>query len=354
MGKYIVFSHVNANADFSAILNHYSLEHTRNGDQIRMLCPFHEDRKPSLSITLVKTEDAQPNTFHCFGCHESGSPIDFIKLMENHDDTRAAAELAAKISNCSLAPSQSGKSGRRKKAVEGPKIAGEGRTGPNSKSVGNQPEKGDTAPSGASEAASDDNPPLKFQLKTVSDHPYLLERVPPDTAELFEVGYVPAESRSQMANHIVIPLQNMAGDLIGYQARYPADEVPDGIEKYRLPKGFNKQSCLFNAHRVGETIDIVIVEGAFSAMRLHMLGAPVVALLGTAVSQAHVEQLHMLGIRRVLLLFDGDAPGQKAVPAALDILARHFFVTVGELPDGLDPGEADEADLHEFAAFFEP
>ena len=353
MGKYIVFSHVNANAGFPAILNHYGLEHTRSGDQIRMLCPFHEDRKPSLSITLVKTEDAQPNTFHCFGCAASGSPIDFVKLMENHDDNRAAAELVAEISNCGLAPAKGGKRGERQRAVEGPKIAGAARTGSKDSSDRSDAEKGEKAASGGAEAMSEVNPPMKWKLKTVPDHPYLSERLPADTAELFEVAYLPADSRSAMANHIVIPLHNLAGELIGYQARYPADEVPGDIEKYRLPKGFDKQHMLFNAHRVGETQDIVIVEAAFSAMRLHMLGAPVVATLGTAVSQAQVELLRSLGVRRVLLLFDGDVPGQKAIPAALDVLARAFFVTVGELPDGLDPDEVDEDELHEFAAIFE-
>lgn len=348
MAKYIVFSHVNANADFPAILTHYSLEYTRNGDQIRLLCPFHEDTKPSLSITLVDDGDALANTFHCFGCNASGSPIDFVKRMEGEDDTRMAAAAVAEISNCTLSPPRGGK-GTPKAAQKRPVRADKGAEG---NSAGGQPEKADKAPSGSSESGCEANPPLKFRLKTVHEHPYITERLPADTAELFEVGYVPADSRSKMANHIVIPLHNLAGELIGYQARYPSDEVPDDAEKYRFPKGFEKQAFLFNAHRVGETEDIVMVEAAFSAMRMHMLGAPVVALMGTAVSVQHVVQLCSLGVRRVLLLFDGDEAGQKAVPAALDILARSFFVTVGELPDGQDPDEVDEDFLHRFATVF--
>ena len=56
MGKMINFAHVNAQADFTKILNHYNLEYTQKGDQIRLRCPFHDDTKPSCSITLVETD----------------------------------------------------------------------------------------------------------------------------------------------------------------------------------------------------------------------------------------------------------------------------------------------------------
>lgn len=36
------------------------------------LCPFHEDKNPSLHINPIK------NTFHCKGCGKAGSPIDWI------------------------------------------------------------------------------------------------------------------------------------------------------------------------------------------------------------------------------------------------------------------------------------
>jgi len=67
MGEMINFRHVNAEGSFTALLNHHGLEFTQKGDQVRLRCPFHDDTNPSLSITLVDTNQAQANTFHCFG-----------------------------------------------------------------------------------------------------------------------------------------------------------------------------------------------------------------------------------------------------------------------------------------------
>lgn len=352
MGKFIKFDHVNALGNFPAVLNNYGLEYTQKGGSIRMLCPFHEDTDPSLSITLEETDDAKPNTWHCFGCKESGSIIDFVALLEGNDDPRAAAEFVATISDCGLAPPKSSGRRRAREADRSPKPPRAASTASEGVSDGDPPEKAGKAPSGAFEEASRVNPPLKFELKTVLEHPYLSERVPPETAEHFELGYVPGDSRSMFSGRVVIPLHDFKGNLIGYQGRIASDPVPNGVEKYLLPPKLDKMHVLYNAHRLPKTPDVVIVEAAFAAMRLHMLGAPVVALLGTAVSQSHVEQLCLLGVRRVLLLFDGDHPGQSAIPAALDKLARSFFVTVGELPNGLDPDDVDEDLLHQFATVF--
>lgn len=356
MGKYISFDYVNEHGSFLAVLDHYGLEYTRKGDQIRMLCPFHEDTEPSLSITLVKTGKAKANTYYCFGCHAKGSLIDFGANMENDTSSaglRAAAEVIAGVSGCALAESKGSSRRRsRKKDEEGPISAGAARTAPEGVSGGVAPEKGEEGCCGGAAVASGVNPPLRFELNAVPDHPYLAERVPPATAEYFGLGFVPADSRSMFKNRVVIPLHDFDGNLIGYLGRHAAETVPDGVEKYLLPPKLDKLHVLFNISNLDPTDDIVIVESAFSAMRLHMLGAPVVALLGTTVSVPHVELLRKLGVRRVLLLFDGDDPGQAAIPAALDVLARSFFVTVGELPAGLDPDEVDEDVLHGYASVF--
>jgi len=48
----------------------------RSGDVLRGLCPFHEDRAPSLTVYPTT------NTFHCFGCRTHGDVISFLRVME--------------------------------------------------------------------------------------------------------------------------------------------------------------------------------------------------------------------------------------------------------------------------------
>ena len=57
---------------------------------------------------------------------------------------------------------------------------------------------------------------------------------------------------------------------------------------------------------------IVLVEGYWSAIRLHALGVPVVALMGWSVSPEQIALLRDRGTRFVTLLLDGDEAGRRA------------------------------------------
>ena len=119
MGKLIKFDHVNAHGDFQRVLEHFGIDYEKRGTQLRALCPFHEDTNPSLSVTLEAAGDAKENTWHCFGCKQSGSIIDFAALKTG-GTLRDGAELVAEVSGCGLAPA---KASKRKpgKSAERPK-----------------------------------------------------------------------------------------------------------------------------------------------------------------------------------------------------------------------------------------
>lgn len=98
---------------------------------------------------------------------------------------------------------------------------------------------------------------------------------------------------------------------------------------------------LYNLHRLENARHIVIVEGFFSAMRLHQLGVPVVALMGTAISDEQVALLVRAGVKSALVLLDGDEPGCKASETVGVTLMQHMFSRVVHLPDGYSPDDAD-------------
>jgi len=50
-----------------------------NGKQIKIICPFHDDTDPSMSISLEK------NIYHCFGCGASGNLYTFVRKYLNHE-----------------------------------------------------------------------------------------------------------------------------------------------------------------------------------------------------------------------------------------------------------------------------
>ena len=70
----------------------------------------------------------------------------------------------------------------------------------------------------------------------------------------------------------------------------------------------------------------MLVEGYWSAIRLHVLGIPVAALMGWSVSPEQVALLRERGIRFVTLLLDGNDTGRRGREAVLPDLAAAFFV----------------------------
>ena len=77
--KWVSFEEVKSQVSISDVLAHYGLmqgteeKTSKHGLELRLRCPFHEDKTPSLSI------NAETGKFHCFGCHAKGGDIfDFV------------------------------------------------------------------------------------------------------------------------------------------------------------------------------------------------------------------------------------------------------------------------------------
>jgi len=83
-----------------AVLHHYGLK-TNKHDMI--CCPFHEEKNPSLKV-YPKTD-----TFHCFGCGNTGDVIEFIQLMEKcnkHEAILKAKNMIDPTNQVNHQPSQ--------------------------------------------------------------------------------------------------------------------------------------------------------------------------------------------------------------------------------------------------------
>ena len=343
MGKMIKFEYVNEHGDFEKLLSHFGIDYTKTGTQLRALCPFHEDTNPSLSVALEANGDTKANTWHCFGCQQSGSIIDFAALMTG-ETLREGAELVADVSGCSLAPPKTSKP-KAKKAAKGAERPVERRREAKAGNDRLSAENGNTGDRVVSHEGSSCNPPLRFSLTLDGEHPYVQNRLKVASASQFGVGVCDPDGKSMMAGRCCVPIHDEDGQLIAYAGRYLGDD-PDE-PKWLLPPKFEKSCVLFNAHRVGGSLHVVLVEGFFDAIHLSSLGIPAVACMGTAVSEEQVSQLRTLGARRVTVLFDGDDAGQAAALAAVPVLASEVFVRLGSLPVGCDPDEADQETLVE-------
>jgi DNA primase len=151
-----------------------------------------------------------------------------------------------------------------------------------------------------------------------------------------------------MQGRVAIPIENAEGELVAYAGRWVgADaELPEGEEKYKLPKGFQKGLELFNLHRVKHCRHLVVVEGFFGAIHLHGLRFPAVALMGSSLSDEQVALLRDCpALRFVTVMLDGDGPGRKAADTVAARLAQNWWSRIVHLGNGKEPDTVEPAAL---------
>lgn len=78
-------------ADIKSVVEGLGVKLKRQGKNYLGLCPFHNERSPSLNVSPSR------NFFKCFGCDKSGDSIAFVMLHEKIGFTEALQELAKKF-----------------------------------------------------------------------------------------------------------------------------------------------------------------------------------------------------------------------------------------------------------------
>jgi DNA primase len=97
---------------------------------------------------------------------------------------------------------------------------------------------------------------------------------------------------------------------------------------------------------------IVLVEGIFDMLNLYDKGLKnAVCCFGTNTLQNSAKQkllpFKAQGVTHVYILFDGDEAGEKAAKQLKPTLEQdEFVVEIIKLPDGVDPGELDQIEVH--------
>jgi len=332
---FVDFKQVKAGVSMLQVLERYQVTPTlkQNGDRLSGPCPIHKGKNPTAFRASISK-----NCFNCFGsCGRGGNVIDFVSLMEGVGFREAAILLQDWFLSTA--------SGNESKTVR--KHAGSNAPSPTPSS--------DLCPTPQESIAEDGpNPPLEFELKTLkTDHPYLMERsLEPETIEHFGLGHC---SRGMLRGYIAIPIHNRNGDLVAYAGRWPGDP-PDGLAKYKLPKGFRKSQEIFNLHRAledGEDVPLVIVEGFFDCFALWQAGVTkCVALMGSSISP---DQLRLLVEAlpvgtSVEILFDNDEAGTHGATTVCNQLGEFAKTRIVTLPEGV--GQPDELSPDEIAEVF--
>ena len=334
---WVSFEEIKKVVTLQMAIEHYGIRLRRsNATTLRGKCPLpthhSEKSKESFTATLNKGVGGawacQSQSCIKARGRVGGNVLDFVAAMEQCSVRDAAIKLQAWF----LVPAagQQPVNGKEPHRAERASVSKE----PEAKVV---PEKLIAA------GESESNPPLKFKLQNIDHHhPYLDERgLSRETVEKFEVGLF--SGKGSMHDRIVIPIHNPKGELVAYAGR-----SIDGSEpRYNFPSGFHKSMELFNVHRVRGGLSVVLVEGFFDCMKVTEAGFPCVALMGSAMNIAQ-ENLLAENFAEIIVMLDGDEAGREAAVGITERLQRRVYqVHVVELPDGMQPDQLGEEQLHE-------
>ena len=308
-------------------------------------CPFHEERTPSFSV------DPVGNLYYCFGCNKGGDVVKFVRETENLDFVEAIEQLADRFGVTleyeETAPGAEKARARRERlyklleqsAAYFERVLWE----------------------------SDAGAPVRAYLEGRGFHEpiareFRLGLSPGNgvVAKARERGFTSEEARAAgLANargndyfpfRLMFPLADARSRIVGFQARIMRDDDPLPRAKYvNTPEGelFKKGNLLYGLHLARPAIAkqerAVIVEGNADVIALRQAGfEPVVASMGTALTQAQLDELWRL-TRRLYLCFDSDAAGKEATLRGMELaVAKGFDVQIVALPTGKDPAAAPE------------
>ncbi len=338
----------------------------RRGRSFSGLCPFHKEKTPSFHVNPDR------GFFHCFGCKESGSVIDFVMKMEGATFPEAVRSLAERAGI----------------AVEEDRNTIE-------------PSVQDRLRKQKDELFNANNVAAHYYEEQLRTHPlrqYALDELarrglvpgasaPVDDAlQAFRIGYAPpgwdgltayfraqgispvaGESvgllvpRSSGSGHydrfrhrLMFAVSDPQGRVVAFSGRAledppdaPPREAGDRVAKYiNSPESpiYTKGQTLFGLyqarHAIRQAEHAVLVEGNFDVVSLHARGVQhVVAPLGTAFTVDQAKLLKRFA-GTVTFLFDGDAAGKKAVRLSREpVRESGLLAKVATLPEGQDPDE---------------
>jgi DNA primase len=307
-------------------------------------CPFHEERSASFSV------NSDLNLYHCFGCGKGGDVVTFVRETEGLDFVGAIEWLAERFrvaveyEESSPLADESRRRRERLFAVLDQAAAfferhlWEGSDG--------EPVRAYLASRGLGEEIS-----KEFRLGLSPGNGLAAKaREKGFTAdELRAAGLTNQRGNDYFPPRLMFPLADARGRVIGFQARKLHDDDPLKGKYVNSPESelFKKSNVLYGLHLARPAIAkqdrAVVVEGNTDVIALRQAGfEPVVASMGTALTEQHLKELARLA-KRLYLCFDSDAAGEEATLRGMERAQEQGFeIRVVPLPPGQDPADAPD------------
>lgn len=348
-----VIEEVKNSSDVYSVISYY-VNLKRRGNTYVGLCPFHSEKTPSFAVNPNK------QIFHCFGCGVGGNVITFIMKIENLGFKEAVEFLAEKANitlptidyyNMEISQDELKKREEDKKEMYAiNKVAG--------RFFYDNIEKSSMAREYIAKRKIDAKTVAKYGLGFSLDDNGLtkcLKEKGFKEENMIATGLVGRSEKGflydKFKNRFMFPIFDVQKRLVAFGGRTlePSDVIKaKGIPKYvNSPENliYTKGKHLYGLNVAktgasGKLKKILVVEGYMDVISPHQAGITnVVASLGTALTEQQGRLLRSYA-DEVVLSYDSDEAGQKAILRGIDIMqALNVPIKVLKMSGAKDPDE---------------
>ena len=328
------------NSRIEDVVNDY-VNLKRRGSNMIGLCPFHNEKTPSFSVSPTK------GIYKCFGCGKGGNSVQFVMEHEGFNFPEALRHLASKF-NIEIEETETSEEHKKLKQHQ------------DSLYLVNQ-----FAEEYFLKQLLDTDEGKSVGLSYFKSRSYL-----EDTIRKFGLGYASAESAGlttsakaagynvellkqvRLTNNydkdffkerVMFTIHNLSGKPIAFAGRtLKKDKKTPKYVNSPETELYIKSKILYGIFHAKKSIrsldECILVEGYTDVISLSQAGVEnVVASSGTALTEDQIRLVKRF-TSNIKLLYDGDAAGIKAASRGLDLaLSQDLNVSVVPLPEGEDP-----------------
>ena len=310
---------------FSSILEKESIPFKKIGKEAVTLCPWHNDKNPSLTISDEK------GLCYCFVCQTGNDAIGFIQASLGLGFSEAIERIAFRNEIAlvyeNIDPELAEKEARRKSEIM------------------RQLEQ---------QQVTFKNLIRDSRAQRIRD--FIDDRgILPETCREFGIGYC---NHGFFADRVTIPIYDHIGNLVGFTGRATKPGVKPKYKNTENNEYFDKSRLIFNEHRaakyIKESDSVIFVEGHIDVISLYQAGIRnVVAMQGTGSPSESIINRLSRKTKRFILCYDSDEGGLKAteqfIKTAGPMACRgEITISIAHLPPGTDPDQCLRENLVDF------
>ena len=310
------------------------------------LCPFHQDKNPSLSVSSTK------GIFKCFSCGKAGNAVTFLMEHEHMSYVEALRYLANKYHIEIVEKEETAEEIAHRMRYESLLVVSEYAQKFYSDVLWNSDIGKAIGLSYFHERKFTDETIRKFGLGYAASRPLTF------SSAALKAGYKKeyllaaglcleregtGELYDRFFDRVMFPIHSISGRVIAFGGR--TLKTDKSVAKYvNSPQSeiYDKSRSLYGIYQAKNSIaksdKCILVEGYADVISMHQAGVTnVVASSGTSLT---VEQIRLIKrfTEKVTIIYDGDAAGIKAALRGIDlVLEEGLSVKVVLLPPEDDP-----------------